>query len=110
MFRRRNGEDIYDEEYKKYLEPHLNRFKIYMLDYIIPDMCAFYISSGYQLNAFYSDTFDAFINDVLAMLNCDYQLSNDLKEKIKKCLRIKCVGSYYGQYSDKNSERVIYES
>lgn len=89
MFRRNNGEDISDQEERKYLEPHRKRFKIYMLDYIIPDMCAFYISSGYQLNAFYSDTFDSFINDVLSMLNCEYQISSDLKEKIRKCLRIK---------------------
>lgn len=67
MFRRNNGEDIFDQEDRKCLEPHRNRFKTYMLDYIIPDMCAFYISSGYQLNAFYSDTFDSFINDVLSM-------------------------------------------
>ena len=89
MFRRNNGEDISDQEERKYLEPHRKRFKIYMLDYIIPDICAFYISSGYQLNAFYSDTFDSFINDVLSMLNCEYQISSDLKEKIRKCLRIK---------------------
>ena len=89
MFRRNNGEDISDAEFHKYFEPHQNRFKTYMLDYIIPDMCAFYISSGYQLNAFYSDTFDSFINDVLSMLNCEYQISGNLKENIRKCLRIK---------------------
>lgn len=89
MFRRNNGEDISDAEFHKYFEPHRNRFKTYMLDYIIPDMCAFYISSGYQLNALYSDTFDSFINDVLSMLNCEYQISGNLKENIRKCLRIK---------------------
>lgn len=89
MFRPSNGEDISNQEYKKYFEPHLNRFNNYMLNYIIPDMCAFYISSGYQLNALYSDKFDSFINDVLAILNCEYQISSNLKEKVRRCLRIK---------------------
>lgn len=89
MFRKSNGEDISDVEFQKYNIPHLNRFKMYMQNYIIPDLCAFYISSGYQLNALYSDTFDSFINDVLALLNDEYQISSILKDKVRKCLRIK---------------------
>ena len=88
-FRKNNIEDITEYEFKSYIEPHIDRFKNYVQEYALADICAFYIFSGYQMEALYENSLDIFIKDVLSMMNEEYALTLDLKNDTKKILEDK---------------------
>ena len=88
-FRSNNIEDITEYDFKRYINPHIDRFKNYVQEYALADICAFYIFSGYQMEALYENSLDTFINDVLSMMNEEYELTQDLKNSTKKILNNK---------------------
>ncbi len=88
-FRKNISEDVTEEEFNLYLLPHLNQFESYMKEYIIPNMCAFYIKSGYETGGLELNSFKIYLNDVMAFLNDNYKVTLSLKNKVKKCLKIK---------------------
>ena len=89
MFRISTGEDVTDEEFELYLLPHLNRYDAFMKEYIIPEMCAFYIVSGYDTGGLEENSLRIYLNDVMAFLNDNYKVTASLKNKVIKCLKIK---------------------
>ncbi len=88
-FRKTTGEDITNEEYELYLLPHSLRLEKYMMEYVIPEVCAFYIASGYETGGLEVNSFKIYINDVMAIFNDNYKPTKSLKEKVKRCLEIK---------------------
>ena len=88
-FRKRTDEDVTEEEFNLYLLPHLNQIDEFMKEYIIPDMCAFYIASGYRTGGLEENSLNVYINDVMALLNDNYKNSKSIKNKVIKNLRIK---------------------
>ena len=60
-----------------------------MQEYILPNMCAFYIASGYRLNAIWETNFNSLIGTVMDMLTDSFTINNNLKSNIKKILKIK---------------------
>ncbi len=88
-FRKNSIEDITEYEFRSYIEPHIDRFRKYVQEYALADMCAFYIFSGYQMEALYENSLDIFIKDVLSMMNEEYEITLDLKNSTKKILKDK---------------------
>lgn len=89
MFRKSTGEDVTEEEFNKFLLPHLNMVDAFMKEYIIPEVCAFYIYSGYQTGGLEENSLKIYINDVLAIMNNNYNSNVSIKNKVIKCLKIK---------------------
>ena len=50
---RTNLEDFTDEEYESILIPYEDNFKIYIEKYILPEIIAFAIASGFERNAIF---------------------------------------------------------
>ena len=90
MFRKKTPEDISHEEWKKYIEPHHDMVDTYLINYVIPDYCAFYIASAYR-HELEEESYDIFINSALCFFNVDDSMMDRLKdkEKIAEILRIK---------------------
>lgn len=47
MFLRKNERDISDEEFEEILLPHYKMVDDFMEGYVIPEVIAFYLASGY---------------------------------------------------------------
>ena len=88
-FRKNTDEDVTVEKYKLYLLPHSIRVEKYLMEYVIPDVCAFYIASGYDTGGLELNSLNIYINDVMALFNNNYKPTNSLKAKVIKCLKIK---------------------
>lgn len=88
-FRKNTDEDITEEEYNKYLLPHNMRVKSYLMEYIIPEVCAFYIASGYDTGGLELNSLNIYISDVMAIFNDNYKPTKSLKAKVIKSLKIK---------------------
>ena len=82
-------EDIRDEDLELHLNPHLYKFQDYLRAEIIPEMCAYWIASGYFDSSLFEDNYDIFIRDVLAMFGDDYKLTDNLRNNVTKVLRDK---------------------
>lgn len=82
-------EDIRDEDLELHLNPHLYKFQDYLRAEIIPEMCAYWIASGYFDSSLFEDKYDIFIRDVLAMFGDNYKLTNRLRSNVTKVLKTK---------------------
>jgi len=91
MFRSNKEMDMSDEEFEKLTDPHNEMFDNYLLEFIIPECCAFYLASGYNTDSVWEASFNTHINTMLSMLNQSYSEVDyeSMKEKIKKILKIK---------------------
>lgn len=87
-FRKNTDDDVSNYEFNNFINPHIDRFKKYIQEYVLPSICAFYIYSGYQMEALYTNSLDIFIKDVLAMTNEEYILTEKLKDDTKKILKL----------------------
>lgn len=97
MFRPQTPDDISQEEYEKYVSPHMELVEEYLKTYLIPDYVAFFITSAYR-NQLEEDSYDIFISSALDFFNVDYGKKNRLilKDEITRILEIK-----YGFVIDK---------
>ena len=90
MFLRKTDIDISDEEFDRIIEPHHKKVEEYLEEYIIPEMVAYYIATGYYDSSMYEERFQIHINSVLAELfNYEVKNKKQLKKQIKKLLKVK---------------------
>ena len=57
MLRKCTDEDISDEECKNVIDPFYDNFDEYVVNYIMPEVIAFYIASSFYRNAMWEATF-----------------------------------------------------
>ncbi len=88
-FKKHYPGDITENDIKMHLTPHLEKFKVYVKEFVIPEMCAFWIASGYYDSNLFEDPYDIILNDVLCMFNDDYQVDDDLRMNVQKLLELK---------------------
>ena len=88
-FKKHYPGDITEEDIKLHLDPHLDRFNNYVYEFILPEMCAFWIATGYYNGDLFEDSYDILINDVLCMFNDNYELTDNLKMNVQKLLELK---------------------
>lgn len=94
MFRIDNGKDITPEEFLKYVSPHIDKVNNYIIKNIIPEVCAYYIVTGYEDNAIWENAYDTHIGTVLDMFNIEFNNTiSHIKHKTTKILLNK-----YGYY------------
>ena len=80
MFLIENGKDISDEEFEKLYKPHSDIVHQFMVNHTIPELIAFYLSSGYRLNAISNVSFDIHLSTCSNYFNA--VLSSDDKKVI----------------------------
>ena len=92
MFLVEDGKDISDEEFEELYKPHSDVVHQFMVNHTIPELIAFYLSSGYRLNAISNVPFDIHISTCCNYFNI--KLSNDDIKKIEletcKILKTRC--------------------
>lgn len=88
MFRKEDGKDISDEEFEELIEPWSNACYRYLHDDILPEYVAFYLATGVQMKALFSNTYRIHINSAADVFNIKYdyefvksKVTNILSEK-----------------------------
>lgn len=77
----RSDFDISDDDYAKVSEPFVNSINKYLKDTFIDDYIAFYIASGYNMDALFKGSLSGVFNAAVDSL-CDIQFGSD--EDIKR--------------------------
>lgn len=88
MFRN-NNKDITDEEYNKYFLDFEQKIDSYLINDIIPEVCSYIISYGYNNDILYYDSFDNHISYGISLFNINIKDINIIKDKVKEILENK---------------------
>lgn len=80
--------DITDKEFEEIFFPFYNNFNEYMMNYIIPDVVAFYLANSHSRNCLTDAPLRNHINSAIDVFNirCDIE---SLINGVKKILKIK---------------------
>lgn len=86
----RNDFDIGDEEFAKVVEPHGKECDEYIRQNVIYDFVAFYLASGYRLNAIWEGNLIPHVNSAVETLAGSVYLKKNFDtERLKKILKEK---------------------
>ena len=94
MIRKCTDEDISDEELEKVINPFYDNYHEYIINYVMPEVIAFYIASSFSRNAMWGTTFYQHYNSAKDMLNLfkeDYKI---VKTKVFELLKISYIYSF----------------
>lgn len=80
--------DITDKEFEKIYLPFYNNINVYLNNYVIPDLVAFYLENGYSRHCLSECNLINHINPAVDIFNCRYDISR-LMPKVKEILKIK---------------------
>lgn len=72
MFRKEDGKDITDEEFEELIEPFGDACYRYLHDDILPEYVAFYLATGVEMKALFSNTYKIHISSAADVLNISY--------------------------------------
>lgn len=90
MLRKCTDEDISDEECKNVIDPFYDNYDIYLEEYVVPEVIAFYIASSFIKNAMWEATFYQHYNSAKDTFNVsDDEDYDSIKAEVIKLLRMK---------------------
>ena len=90
MLRKCTDEDISDEECKNVIDPFYDNYDIYLEEYVVPVVIAFYIASSFIKNAMWEATFYQHYNSAKDTFNVsDDEDYDSIKAEVIKLLRMK---------------------
>lgn len=90
MIRKCTNEDISDEECRNVIDPFYDNFDEYVVNYIMPEVIAFYIASSFYRNAMWEATFYQHYNSAKDIFNVsDDEDYDKVKTEVIKLLRMK---------------------
>ena len=90
MLRKCTDEDISDEECKNVIDPFYDNYDIYLEEYVVPEVIAFYIASSFIKNAMWEATFYQHYNSAKDTFNVsDDEDYESIKAEVIKLLRMK---------------------
>ena len=69
MIRKNTSGDISDEEFEKVLRPFVDNYDEFVVNYIMPEVIAYYIANSYQRNAMYEGSFLQHYNSTKDLIN-----------------------------------------
>ena len=89
MLRKCTDEDISNEECKNVIDPFYDNFDEYVVNYIMPEVIAFYIASSFYRNAMWESTFLQHFNSAADMFNLISSNYEKTKTEVIKLLKLK---------------------
>ena len=90
MIRKCTDEDIYDEELEKVINSFYDNYHEYIINYVMPEIIAFYIASSFIKNAMWEATFYQHYNSAKDTFNVSDDKDYDsIKAEVIKLLRMK---------------------
>ena len=78
----KGNKDITEKEYKKYYEPFYNNMDLYLNNYIVPDVVAFYIANSFYRHCLCDAKLDTHIISAAALFNHNFDVNNIIPQII----------------------------
>lgn len=89
MLRKCTDEDISDEECKNVNDPFYDNYNIYLEEYVVPEVIAFYIANSFYRNTMREATFKQHFNSAFDTFNLICKNYKKIKAEVIKLLRLK---------------------
>lgn len=89
MIRKSTDEDISDKELDTIINPFYNNYHEFIIDYVMPEVIAFYLASSFSRNAMWEATFLQHYNSAKDIFNVDDNDYEKVRSEVIKLLRIK---------------------
>lgn len=90
MFLKSGVNDISDDEFEMIISQHGDIVNQFVEEYIMPEVIAFYLATGYYGSCMYEESLHIHINSIIAeVFNVEEKDRLKLIDNIKKLLRIK---------------------
>ena len=90
MFLKSGVNDISDDEFELIISQHGDIVNQFVEEYIMPEVIAFYLATGYYGSCMYEESLQIHINSIIAeVFNSEEEDRPRLIDNIKKILRIK---------------------
>jgi hypothetical protein len=89
MLRKSTNEDISDEECENVINPFYDNYRIFLEEYVMPEVIAYYLANSFYRNAMWEATFLQHFNSASDMFNLISENYEKTKDEVIKLLRIK---------------------
>ena len=89
MIRKSTDEDISDEELETIINPFYDNYHEFIIDYVMPEVIAFYLASSFSRSAMWEATFLQHYNSAKDIFNVDDNDYEKVRSEVIKLLRIK---------------------
>lgn len=89
MFLANKERELPEEEWELLTNVHREQYKLYLEEFIMPEILAHYIATGYYKHSVYEESFDLHIRTNLNIVNYAFDNIDLIKSKVKDILRIK---------------------
>lgn len=89
MIRKSTDEDISDKELETIINPFYDNYHEFIIDYVMPEVIAFYLASSFSRNAMWEATFLQHYNSAKDIFNVDDNDYEKVRSEVIKLLRIK---------------------
>ncbi len=84
----RGNKDITDKEFKEIILPFSNNFDEYIINYVIPDVAAFYLANAHSRKCLTDSPLYNHINSAIDLFNVDCNI-NEIIPQVEKMLKVK---------------------
>lgn len=89
MFKQNTDEDISDTEYNEVIKPHIDKVNNFHETYLVPEISAYYIATGYYNNALYEDSLLNHITSCTSTIDMNVSNEKKLIANVKELLLVK---------------------
>lgn len=89
MIRKSTDEDISDKKLDTIINPFYDNYHEFIIDYVMPEVIAFYLASSFSRNAMWEATFLQHYNSAKDIFNVDDNDYEKVRSEVIKLLRIK---------------------
>ena len=89
MFLTDKDRNLPEDEWERITDTHRQQFYLFLQDFIMPEIIAHYLATGYYQNAIYEESFDLHIRSNLNIINYTFDNIDLIKSKVIEILKIK---------------------
>ena len=89
MFKKNTDEDVSETEYNTVIKPHIDKVNSFHETYLVPEISAYYIATGYYNNALYEDSLLNHITSCTSTIDMNVSNEKKLIANVKALLLVK---------------------
>ena len=89
MFKKNTDEDVSETEYNTVIKPHIDKVNSFHETYLVPEISAYYIATGFYNNALYEDSLLNHITSCTSTIDMNVSNEKKLIANVKELLLVK---------------------
>lgn len=89
MFKKNTDEDVSETEYNTVIKPHIDKVNSFHETYLVPEISAYYIATGFYNNALYEGSLLNHITSCTSTIDMNVSNKKKLIANVKELLLVK---------------------